>query len=265
MINRRTLMAGLLALTGTAACATRSKAKTYILVHGAWHGGWCWAKVKNRLEAAGHKVIAPTLKGLGHRASEISADIGLEDHIEDVIRAAAGINKFILVGHSYGGMVITGVADRLGQQVEQLVYLDAVVPTDGRAMIDAHPSVTPEQAQRVLTQLSALAPDGVAMMPLPPELFGVPKNHPEYEWVREKLTPHPLKTWRDPIRLKNPTQSNRVFIHGNNPVIQTSTIPFFAAEAKASSEWAYYEIATGHDIMVTEPAKLSELLLSLAV
>lgn len=265
-MNRRHFLTVLMAASGMAGCShNASKPKSFILVHGAWHGAWCWADVKSYLEQTGHQVIAPTLKGLGSRASEMSAKIGLIDHIDEVVGAASSAvnTDIILVGHSYGGMVITGAADRLQDIVKTLVYLDAVVPENGATMISAHPSVTPQDSRATEASLKALAPDGVAMMALPPEAFGIPLNHPKYNWVKARVTPHPLKTWLDPINLENPSIADRIFIHATDPVLTGSTIHLFAAEAKSSTQWGYFELATGHDIMVTEPEKLAEILVGL--
>jgi pimeloyl-ACP methyl ester carboxylesterase len=111
---------------------------TYVLVHGGWHGGWCWQKVTPRLRAAGHDVYTPTLTGLGERAHLLTPAVGLETHIEDVLGVLhyEDLQQVVLVGHSYGGMVITGVADQVPERIAQLVYLDAFVPQDGQSLID---------------------------------------------------------------------------------------------------------------------------------
>src|SRR5439155_26856450 len=116
---------------------------TYVLVHGGWHGGWCWQMVIPFLEEASHEVYAPTLTGLAERASELSPDIGLETHIQDVVGLLQekNLHGVILVGHSYGGMVITGVVDAVPERIAHLVYLDTFVPRDGEAMVDVSPRV----------------------------------------------------------------------------------------------------------------------------
>src|SRR5690348_17475941 len=116
---------------------------TFVLVHGAWHGGWCWQKVIPFLKDASHEVYAPTLTGLAERASELSPDIGLDTHIQDVVGLITekNLHGVILVGHSYGGMVITGVVDRAPERIAHLVYLDTFVPRDGESMVDVSPIV----------------------------------------------------------------------------------------------------------------------------
>src|SRR5215813_9903475 len=116
---------------------------TFVLVHGAWHGGWCWQKVIPLLEAADHAVYAPTLTGLAERACELSPDVGLDTHIQDVVGLLQDkdLHEVILVGHSYGGMVITGVVDAVPERIAHLVYLDTFVPRDGESMVDVSPLV----------------------------------------------------------------------------------------------------------------------------
>ncbi len=116
---------------------------TFVLVHGGWHGGWCWQKVIPFLEAAGHAVYAPTLTGLAERASELSPEVGLDTHIQDIVGLLQekDLQGVILVGHSYGGMVITGVVDAVPERIAHLVYLDTFVPRDGESMVDVSPLV----------------------------------------------------------------------------------------------------------------------------
>ena len=266
MLSRRDVVVGVMTTSALLGCGRQpSKPKNFVLVHGAWHGGWCWEAVKKALEDSGANVLAPTLPGLGSRANELGSEMGLQTHIDDLVATIveSGLSDIILVGHSYGGMVISGAADSLAQTIDTLVYLDAVVPEDDRSMITAHPSINAQIALETEAGLRALAPDGISMMTLPPEAFGVASDHPRYDWVKANLTPHPLKTWLDPISLANEVNVPRVFIHATDPVIQQSTIPLFASEAKTSPEWSYFEIATGHDVMVTEPDKLSKILLDL--
>jgi pimeloyl-ACP methyl ester carboxylesterase len=116
---------------------------TFVLVHGGWHGGWCWQKVIPFLEAAGHEAYAPTLTGLAERASELSPDVGLDTHIQDIagLLEEKNLHGVILVGHSYGGMVITGVVDQVPERIAHLVYFDTFVPRDGESMVDVSPIV----------------------------------------------------------------------------------------------------------------------------
>ena len=121
---------------------------TFVLVHGAWHGGWCWRFVRDLLEKSGHRVHAPSLTGLGERKHLARPDIDLDTHIADIVSLLEmeDLSDVVLVGHSYGGMVITGVADRAPERIGRLVYLDAFVPEDGKCTLDY---VVPERAARM--------------------------------------------------------------------------------------------------------------------
>ncbi|MCG8440190.1 MAG: alpha/beta hydrolase [Caulobacterales bacterium] len=240
-----------------------------VLVHGAWHGGWCWRDVRPILAAHGHRVLTPTLTGLGERAHLMSPEIGLSTHIDDVaaVIEAEELSDIVLVGHSYGGMVITGVADAMKERLRGVIYLDAAVPADGQSMITQGPERPADAIAETRMQLTALAPDGVAMAPLPPDVFGVPAGEEAATaWLARRLTPHPLRTWFDPIRLENGGSHGlkRSYIHCTDPVLAQTSFPYHAMRAEADPTWEYQEMATGHDAMVTEPERLSELILTFA-
>ena len=161
---------------------------TYVLVHGAWHGGWCWKRVAPLLRAAGHEVYTytPTLTGLGERAHLLSRDIDLDTHITDIVNVLAyeELTDVVLVGHSYGGMVIAGVADRVPERVAHLVYLDAFVPRDGQAV---HDIFSPEFAAHL--QALALAEGDGWRIPAPPAAsYGVTAAA-DLAWVAAKTSP----------------------------------------------------------------------------
>ena len=169
---------GAAAMAAPPAEARRSGARaTFVLVHGAWHGGWCWRRVAERLEQEGARVLAPTLTGLGERSHLLSANVSLETHIQDVVAVieAEELRDVHLVGHSYAGMVVTGVCDRLKDRMASVTYLDAAVPADGQSMTTQQPGLSPEAAAATEAALRSLAPDGVAMA-VPPDvsIFGVP-------------------------------------------------------------------------------------------
>jgi pimeloyl-ACP methyl ester carboxylesterase len=238
---------------------------TFVLVHGAWHGGWCWRDVAAGLEKAGHRVLAPTLSGLGERAGELSSEVSLSTHIENVISAveAAGIDRFVLIGHSYGGMVITGVADRLAQRIDHLVYLDAAIPRDGQSMLTVGEAKPPEVIEATRQGLAALSADGgLSMQPLPVEAFGIPPDHASYDWVKANLTPHPFKTWLAPITLAygGGQVVAKTYIHCTNPVLEQSSFPYYARQVQGQPDWRYSELSTGHDAMITAPDELCTIL-----
>ncbi|QTD55173.1 alpha/beta fold hydrolase [Parasphingorhabdus cellanae] len=238
--------------------------KTFVLVHGAWHGGWCWRDVRSQLEALGHRVFTPTLTGLAERAHLLSADVGLDTHITDITSLIDyyDLNDIVLVGHSYGGMVITGVADAMKDRIEAIIYLDAALPKNGETMISQGPERSPAVIAQIQTALSGLAPDGVGMAVFPSESLGIPKGHPSYDWVAQKLTPHPLKTWLDPITLENGGSSGlqRSYIHCTAPALPNSSFPYHAAQVETDQSWTYHALATGHDAMVTAPGEIVRIL-----
>ncbi|WP_422345731.1 alpha/beta fold hydrolase [Parasphingorhabdus sp.] len=276
--HRRQFMAGtaiLGLLASTSGCSSvrarsavaSGPAKTFLLVHGAWHGGWCWRDVRAQLEAQGHRVFTPTLTGLAERAHLLSADIGLDTHITDITSLIDyyDLTDIVLVGHSYGGMVITGVADAMKDRISNIVYLDAALPKNGETMISQGPKRSPEILEQTRKALAGLAPDGVGMAAFSPEILGIPKDHPGYDWVAQKLTPHPLKTWLDPIQLNNGGSLGlkRSYIHCTAPALPNSSFPYHAAQAQADPSWTYHALATGHDAMVTAPDSVVEILIAL--
>ncbi|GAB5489233.1 MAG: alpha/beta fold hydrolase [Parasphingorhabdus sp.] len=275
--NRRKVMAGMAAagvvLTAPSQVNSASKEKsgarskmqkTYVLVHGAWHGGWCWRDIATPLLDAGHIVFTPSLTGLAERKHLLSPDIGLETHVTDIISLIEyyDLQDIILVGHSYGGMVITGVADSLKERISHIVYLDAALPENGDTMISQGPPRNAAEIKEAEVGLRALAPDGIAMQAFPPEILGIAQSHPRYSWVAEKLTPHPLKTWLDPINLLDGGSDglNRTYIHCNRPALPKSSFQWHAEQVQRDESWQYHALATGHDAMITAPQELFQLL-----
>ena len=234
----------------------------YVLVHGAWHGGWCWGRVTPLLRAAGHEVFTPTLTGLGERRHLMSPDIGLETHIQDILGVLAyeDLHDVILVGHSYSGMVVTGVAYRVPDRVAELVYLDAFVPEDGKALVDYQPP----QTRELFMEKTRTEGEGYKLPALiPPEAFGI-TDEADLAWVRPRMDPHPFKTKLDPVRLADPRGAGipRTFIRCTDP----ADPPFaqFAQRVRSDGSWRYLELATGHGAMITKPRELADLLLGLA-
>lgn len=268
MVNRRSV---LLAAGGAGFAPARANAgdrtvagATFVLVHGAWHGGWCWARVKDRLERASARVFTPTLTGLGERAHLLSPDVGLETHVDDVLGVleAEELERVVLCGHSYGGMVATAVADRAKARLKHVVYLDAALPDDGETMLTQDPRATPESLARSEAGLRALSPDGLSLTPLPPEVFGVPAGSPEAAWLARRLTPHPLKTWFDPVRLARGGSAGlpRTYVHCVEPVLPMAAFPAHAERVRRDPSWRYVELRTGHDAMITAPEEVAEVL-----
>ena len=169
---------------------------TFVLVHGAWHGGWCWSRVAARLRAGGHTVWTPTLTGVGERVHLAHAGIDLETHIADVLSVigAEELDGIVLCGHSYGGMVITGVADRATERVRSLVYLDAFVPEDGQSLLSLQPA---ERQARM--RASAAKGDGWRIAPITAAHFNV-REAADRDWVDRRCVAQPLQTFAQPLR-----------------------------------------------------------------
>jgi pimeloyl-ACP methyl ester carboxylesterase len=234
---------------------------TFVLVHGGWHGGWCWQKVIPFLEAAGHEVYAPTLTGLAERASELSPEVGLATHIQDIVGLLEekDLQGVILVGHSYGGMVITGVVDQVPERIAHLVYLDTFVPRDGESVADVSPMVI-----RLLRILAQVQDDGWRIASHGD--YGV-TTEPDRSWVLSKVTPQPLKTLLQRLHLKNPaivsaTPRTHIDCTGSGFVFSLMR-HILAPRALPPREagWRLRQLPTGHDAMITMPKELADLLL----
>jgi pimeloyl-ACP methyl ester carboxylesterase len=237
---------------------------TFVLVHGAWHGGWCWRDVRAGLEARGHRVFTPTLTGLADKAHLREPVPDLSTHIQDVLNVLEWeeLSDVVLCGHSYGGMVITGVADRAKSRLRSIVYLDAAVPRSGDSMITQGPPRTPEEQAAVRAGLLSLAPDGLWMGAFPAEVLGIPKDHPGHAWVQRRLTAHPLASWTEPLTLTNGGSAGlrRMYVLCTDPMMAGSSFPWHGAQLKKDPSWLYRELKTGHDAMVTLPRQTARLL-----
>lgn len=235
----------------------------YVLVHGGGHGGWCYKSVARLLAAAGHEVYAPTLTGLADRAHLLRPDTGLDTHIDDITRLLEfqDLSDVILVGHSYGGMVITGTADRARERIAQLVYLDAAIPCDGEALVDVSPGLL-----RLAGTTRMMDGVELGLWPDDPQTTGIYglAGSPHEAWAMARLTPHPWKTVTDRLRLERP--------------IEIATIPRTIINCPCSlanrpdgqrHRWLQaervWEIDTSHAVMLTEPERVAAMLGSLAI
>lgn len=234
---------------------------TFVLVHGGGHGGWCYQAVARLLRAAGHEVYTPTLTGLGEREHLLRADIDLDLQITDVVKLLEfeDLRDVILVGHSYGGMVITGIADRATDRIGHRVYLDAAYPTDGQSLVDhAGPMM-------LAARQFGKTVDGIELVLFPspemPRFYGV-TDESQIAWMAPKLTPHPWKCFEQKLWLTNEAAMRAV---PESHIICTSTIPGRDMETlKARSNGRIWDIDTGHDLMVTEPEWTAARLLDVA-
>jgi len=237
---------------------------TFVLVHGAWHGGWCWQKVTPFLEAAGHAVYTPTLTGLAERASELSPEVGLDTHIQDIVGLLEeeDLHGVILVGHSYGGMVITVAVDQAPERIAHLVYLDTFVPRDGESMVSVSPLVI-RPLLRKQTRADGWRIDSRGD-------YGV-TTEPDRSWVLRSVTPQPLKTWEQPLHLNHPaivSTKARTYIECISGgffslPMQRILAHLLAPRALPPREagWRLRQLPTGHDAMIIAPRELATLLL----
>ncbi|MDG5816385.1 alpha/beta hydrolase [Chitinispirillales bacterium ANBcel5] len=232
---------------------------TFVIVHGGWGGGWEWTPVAGLLRQRGHEVFTPTLTGLGER-SHIGTDIGLSDHIEDILALFQFemLSDVILCGHSYSGMVITGVADRIPEKVKLLTYIDAFFPRDGDRLIDLVP---PEVAETLMRSAKEL--DG-KMIPYPSVVY--PPEGVIPESVREnyikRMRPQPLNTNTEPIHLSGDVDRvQHGFVHCTQS--EAGFLIPFARKAK-SEGWLYREIATEHDLHLLDPEGTAGVLSEMA-
>ena len=256
-------------IPGSKAKAQTSNNTTYVLVHPAWHGGWCWKKTTPLLRARGHDVYTPTLTGLGERSHLAHPEIGLETHIQDVVNVLKyeDLGRVILVGHSSSGAVITGVADRVPEQLAHLVYLDAFVPADGQAMIDIIPLERRQgMEQRVQEEGKGWLLPSLAPTPWDQFLREAWRIADEADrgWMLARLTPTPFKVFTDPVRRSNPVAEKlpRTFIRclqWPNPMFDR-----YAKTARQTTGWRYRELPTSHEPFVTHPQELANLLVEAA-
>ncbi len=241
-----------------AAPCIRASGRPIVLVHGAWHGGWCWQRLVPLLAAAGHRVFTPTLTGLGERAHLARPDIDLEVHARDVqaLFEMEDLSDAVLVGHSYAGFVISLLAERLRPRIRQLVYLDAFVPEDGKSVLDY---IAPPERRAALTR-SAMETGYVPAVPLP--VLGVVRPQ-DLIWAQARVVPQPYASFAQPVRLKKPAGNGlpRDFIVCTNPA--SGSFGQFSARLKADAEWKVHELATGHNAMIIDPVRLAALLLGI--
>lgn len=239
----------------------------FVLVHGAWHGGWCWQRVTLALQQQGHRVHAVTLTGLGERAHLLAPGITLDTHIDDVVSAieVEELSDVILAVHSYAGMIGTAVADRLGKHLKHLVYVDAVVPKPGESWSSTQSAATQQQrlsAAQASTRFSFPPPD--------PEVFGL--HDADHAWVKRRQTPHPGNTYQAPLDfdVQRVAAIPRTFVNCTQPAL--ATIEPSRLRVKDPKFWdgawlpnsKIVELKTGHDPMISDPAGLTRILLDCA-
>jgi pimeloyl-ACP methyl ester carboxylesterase len=234
----------------------------FVLVHGAWHGGWCYRRTADLLRAKGHRVFTPTLTGLGERSHLFSGQINLTTHISDILNLIRWelLDKVVLLGHSYGGMVITGVADRAADKIASLVYLDAVIPSDNQSLYDLVP---PEMLQNQLK--SASDHGGVGVPPISAAFFNV--NEKDRALVDALCTLQPIGCMNERLKFTGngiaPVRS-KVYVlaegWGTGPGFRR-----YYNMVKDDKAWMTHALPCGHDVMLDMPEALAEILLKIPV
>jgi pimeloyl-ACP methyl ester carboxylesterase len=224
---------------------------TFVLVHGAWHGAWCWRRVERLLAARGHEVFAPTLTGVGERSHLLNADIDLDTHILDVVNLIRWqqLSDVVLVGHSYGGLVISGAAERVRPAIATFVMLDAFHLEDGQSIADV---------SGITDAIAAARRDGATT--LPPRAAALFKvNEKDRAWVDAQCTPQPIKCFTQKQTLTGAREriANKVYIRTADYPNAMFDSGLATARAKG---WRTYEVPCGHDVMIDSPGRLAEIL-----
>jgi pimeloyl-ACP methyl ester carboxylesterase len=235
---------------------------TFVLVHGGGHGGWCYRDVAAILRSSGHAVHAPTMTGVGERSHLVGPQVDLDLHIRDITNVLhyEDLCDVLLVGHSYGGMVITGVADRATARIAGLVYLDAANPVNGQSLVDVAGPII--EATRPLGEVV----DGTELVLLPAPgagaFYGV-TDPDQLAWMDERLTGHPWKSFEQPLDLTN---EEALWAIPQYHVVCKATLATRDPElmGRARAEGRLWDIDTGHDLMITEPQKVADALLEIA-
>jgi len=232
---------------------------TFLLAHGAWSAGWAWKKMPPLMRAAGHEFLVPTYTGLGERAHLAHPSIDLDTHIQDVLGVLTfeDLRDVILLAHSYGGMVATGVVDRARDRIAQLVYLDAFVPQAGQSLFD----LLPEEPRGTMQRLASEIGEGWKVPPNP-----LPPDTPEADlaWIMARRLPQPIKTFATPLRLNGSTDAPP-----RSYIACTRIGPFdvfrpFAERARREPGWRMFELDASHNPHITCQQALADMLDSIA-
>lgn len=232
--------------------------RTFVLVHGAWHGGWCWTRVQGRLEAAGHRVFAPTLTGLGERSHLLDTRPDLSTHIQDLVNVVLweDLHEITLVAHSYGSWVASGALEQIHDRVRAVVFIDCYLPEDGQQLVDFG---RPES----VAALWEAQREGAAGRAAPSASeFGVVVAA-DREWVDAKTTPQPIGPSFEPIKLTGARDRVAVKWYLRAPSYRSPRFDRVREQLAERSDWHVRDVPGGHDVMIDEPELLTSLLLEL--
>jgi pimeloyl-ACP methyl ester carboxylesterase len=233
--------------------------QTFVLVHGSWHGGWCWTRVRDRLEALGHRVYTPTLTGLAERSHLLSTAVTLDTHITDIenLFLWEDITDAVLVGHSFGGYAISSVLDRIPGRVKAVVFLDAFYPQDGQSPLDLQPPAAREAIEQ------AIACGEAGRAPPPPAAFVIPDAE-DLAWVSSKLTLQPYGTYSQTVSVKGGREAVAKKIYVRATDFPNAFFDRFYTLLQADPTWTTYAIKAGHDAMIDAPDAVTGLLIAAA-
>jgi pimeloyl-ACP methyl ester carboxylesterase len=260
--NRRELVAAIAAVPLASAVASSAGAqaqrRTFVLVHGASAGGWCWRRVADRLESRGHKVYTPTLTGLGERSHLMSGQITLDTHITDVVNVFRweDLSDVVLVGHSYGGWIVSGVAEQMEDRISSIVFLDAFMPDNGQKVLDTN-------SERSKAEVAAAVKKAEVSRPAPDAgVWNV--NQKDRAWFNEKATAQPIGVAFTPIRLTGAREriAKKAYVRARG--YEMAIFDRFYARCKADPSWRTFEVDSGHEVMIDLPDRCADILLEMA-
>jgi pimeloyl-ACP methyl ester carboxylesterase len=231
---------------------------TFVLVHGAWHGGWCYKRTAQRLRQAGHEVYTPTLTGLGERSHLMSRAINLDTHVQDIVNVIRWeeLSDIVLCGHSYGGMVISGVCELIPEKLRALVYLDAFVPENNQSVMD----LLPAELRISLADDAKNHGEGYLVSPIPAEVFRV--NVEDAAWVDRMCVKHPLACLEQKILVTGRIVRVPKRVYARAAEYKPSPFEPIAARLKSEPGWKVLSVPCGHDLMLDMPQETTEILIS---
>jgi pimeloyl-ACP methyl ester carboxylesterase len=261
--TRRAAIGGIAAGAGLAAIAgmpfapaqAQTARKTFVLVHGSSAGGWCYRRVADLLEREGHKVYAPTLTGLGERSHLMSGLITLDTHITDIVNVIRweSLDNFVLVGHSYGGWIISGVAEQIERKISSIVFLDAFMPENGQRVLDTNSPRSRAEIEEALRKAEVARPAP------PASVWNV--NAKDQPWVNEKFTAQPVGVAFTAIRLTGARDRVRKKAYVRAKGYDNPNFERYYATVKSDPSWRTYEMPCGHEVMIDMPERTAEILL----
>lgn len=262
-ITRRHLVAAgvgaLAAVNGVSESAAQTTTpKTFVLVHGAWHGGWCWRQVSDALVKQGHRVFTPTMTGLGERSHLLNKSINLTTHVTDIANVIRyeDLSDVVLVGHSYGGIIISGVAEQLADRISSIVFLDAFLPEDGETLLQ-------KSSPAFVTAINAAIEKGESgIKPPPAAAFGVAEK--DRPWVDGKTSAQPVGTYTEAAVFKGARDKIAKKLYVRAKGYKSATFDANLAKVKESGKWKTLELDIGHDVMVIDPAQVTSIILGSA-